>query len=660
MRTSLRKLRVLGGGGVGAGGAGSHHSSKHRRGFFEDRKDALSFNQFDELDHACQDLEDMKDCYDNLLSAAAATTNSAYEFSESLRELGACLLEKTALSDDEDSGKVLLMLGKVQYELQRLLDIYRSHITRTITVPSQSLLNELRTVEEMKYQCDEKRTTYEYMICKQKEKNRSKSGKGENFSMQQLQDAHEQFDEEVTLFMFRLKSLKQGQSRSLLTQAARHHAAQLRFFKKALKSLEGVEPHVEYVTEQQHIDYPFDGLDDEDDDDMDDDSYDTNDDGELSFDYAQSHTEGAASPIQQSMELDQADLTFPATSMAESPKVVLERNTGEKNLFLGGGTQSAPLLADRKSEPIEKPIPVRQFSTRKLQTYVLPTPVGNSKNSSSSTSINRSPTLRQSSLNWQNQKLWHSTPLEPKRQGKSPADVKHSRNPGLGSSIIFKETNQPVSSPLPPPLKEEFPFSKHDPFGGSSYKKMRRQSLSGPLSNKKQPFHQVQEKSPILYSGSTFRNLISMSQPFSSPPKVSPASSPPLTSPKISELHELPRPPANSGYASSRTAGLVGYSAPLVSRAMDRDISGKHEGDLPTIASPLPIPPLGVSRSLSIPASASRGMELLVPKLLDMPQNSETSGEVFSPPLTPITLPRIRLPINPGVTQPVSPLAGTN
>lgn len=27
------------------------------------------------------------------------------EFSESLRELGACLLEKNALNDDEDSGK---------------------------------------------------------------------------------------------------------------------------------------------------------------------------------------------------------------------------------------------------------------------------------------------------------------------------------------------------------------------------------------------------------------------------------------------------------------------------------------------------------------------------------------------------------------------------
>jgi hypothetical protein len=28
------------------------------------------------------------------------------EYSESLREMGACLLEKTALNDDEESGKV--------------------------------------------------------------------------------------------------------------------------------------------------------------------------------------------------------------------------------------------------------------------------------------------------------------------------------------------------------------------------------------------------------------------------------------------------------------------------------------------------------------------------------------------------------------------------
>lgn len=67
------------------------------------------------------------------------------------------------------------------------------------------------------------------MMAQQREKGRSKSGKSETFTAQQLQAAQEEYDEEATLCVFRLKSLKQGQSRSLLTQAARHHAAQVFF-----------------------------------------------------------------------------------------------------------------------------------------------------------------------------------------------------------------------------------------------------------------------------------------------------------------------------------------------------------------------------------------------------------------------------------------------
>lgn len=40
---------------------------------------------------------------------------------------------------------------------------------------------------------------------------------------------------------------------------------QLNFFRKGLKSLEAVEPHVRLVTEQQHIEYEFSGLEDDDD-----------------------------------------------------------------------------------------------------------------------------------------------------------------------------------------------------------------------------------------------------------------------------------------------------------------------------------------------------------------------------------------------------------
>lgn len=73
------------------------------------------------------------------------------------------------------------------------------------------------------------REVYEYLMAQHKEKGRSKSSKGENFTLQQLQTARDEYDAEATLCIFRLKSLKQGQHRSLLTQAARHHAAQVFF-----------------------------------------------------------------------------------------------------------------------------------------------------------------------------------------------------------------------------------------------------------------------------------------------------------------------------------------------------------------------------------------------------------------------------------------------
>ena len=74
------------------------------------------------------------------------------------------------------------------------------------------------------------------MVTQQKEKGKPKGGKSESFTSQELRAAHDAYDEEATLCVFRLKSLKQGQSRSLLTQAARHHAAQV-FFLGFLKVL---------------------------------------------------------------------------------------------------------------------------------------------------------------------------------------------------------------------------------------------------------------------------------------------------------------------------------------------------------------------------------------------------------------------------------------
>ncbi|XP_010549299.1 PREDICTED: uncharacterized protein At2g33490-like isoform X2 [Tarenaya hassleriana] len=615
MKTSLRRLR----GAV-------HH--KHQA---KDRRDLRALTQKDELAQASQEMQDMRDCYDGLLSAAAATANSAYEFSESLQELGSCLLEKTALNDDEESGRVLLMLGKVQFELQKLVDNYRSHIFQTITSPSESLLNELRIVEEMKRLCDEKRNVYEHMLMKTREKERSRSGKGETFSMNQLQEAQEEYDNEATLFFFRLKSLKQGQTRSLLTQAARHHAAQLCFFKKALKSLEEVEPHVKMVTESQHIAYHFSGLYDEDEDDEienndDDDGSEAQDDGELSFDYRvnDNNQEDAVSAKHFSSELGQSDITFPQVAASDTPKENVEANYRISNSLMAeirAVSQSAPLLAENRTPlPAEKLLQMRSSFTRKFNTYVLPTPSETRSPASPAPGNTVSHPLKMNTDPRMFRNIWCSSPLEAMANLHGSEKVSRSVT---SKGQVLRESNKNTSSRLPPPLADGLSYSRHRQQLTSDTKRLKRQSFSGPITSK--PL----SSPPQLYSGPIVRN------PISKPPSTSPKISSPtfLSSPKISELHELPRPPDRSMFRSSRA---LGHSAPLVPQ--DRLLStARNKPLVSNSASPLPQPP-PITRSFSIPTNS------LKVAALDMSKASTTEdtekigavGGTVSPPLTPV------------------------
>ncbi|KAJ4847006.1 hypothetical protein Tsubulata_022765 [Turnera subulata] len=635
MKTSLKKLR----------GFALHH---HRHGGVDHRdlRDLRSLAQLDELAQASQDMEDMRDCYDTLLSAAAATANSAYEFSESLREMGACLLQKTALHDDEESSRVLLMLGKVQFELQKLIDSYRSHIFQTITSPSESLLNELRIVEEMKQQCDEKRVIYENMLMAQKTKGRGKSGKGESFSTQQIQAAHDEYDEEATLFVFRLKSLKQGQSRSLLTQATRHHAAQLCFFRKALKCLEAVEPEVKLITEAQHIDYQFRGLEDDDrddgDDDGDDDSEDAHD-GELSFDYGQTDHDQEVSTSGNLMELDQVDVTFPqvATSGASKENVDISyRHSFSFKRDVRTSSQSAPLFPASKNDPSDKLTLMRTSLSRKFSTYVLPTPV-NAKSANITESGRLAPPSLKSSLSVDKQNLRHSFPPEPKKSENRSGDEKFNKFNVASSESVLRESNSNmVSTRLPPPLADGFLSSQPETWTASDPKKVKRYAFSGPIPRNPWPTNPIAVKPPHLKSGPLLQTPVS---PKASPkvsPRVSPrASRSPsptfVSSPKISELHELPRPPVASASRSSRPLGLVGHSAPLMPKGNMHPAVSKPL--VPNTASPLPTPSQVVTRSFSIPSRALRGIPLNVPKQVEASHIAQIE-EVSSPPLTPIAV----------------------
>ncbi|KAA8548268.1 hypothetical protein F0562_004471 [Nyssa sinensis] len=600
----------------------------------------------DELALASQDMQDMRNCYDSLLSTAAATANSAYEFSESLRDMGTCLLEKTALNNDEESGRALSLLGQVQFELQKLVDSYRSNVILTITTPSESLLNELRTVEEMKRQCDEKRNVYEYMIALQQEKGRLRSGKGESFTQQQLQAASDEYNEAATLCGFRLKSLKQGQCRSLLTQAARHHAAQLSFFRKGLKSLEAVDPYIRLFTEKQHIDYQLGGLDDGEwgkDEVVN--SYETNDQGDLSSHYRQ-YKQGpdAVSGSRNSMELDRVDLSFTQASTMENAEVNPDKNQGEQVFSREPrpGSHSAPIFADKKFDPAERFREMQSSPAQKFHSYMLPTPV-DVKSSNPSRTSSQFPHSKPTSLSGCTQNLWHSSPLEPEKHMKDFTDDNPSVPTVPKEQSILKESNNNPSIHLTPPLAEELSVPQCSTHNVYDTKKMKRQAFSGPLTSKPWSAKPVLSASepitstelPQLVSGLLCR--VPIPHPSSSP-KVSPTASPPLVSPPgLSELHELPRPPGSLASKPANSSGLIGHSAPLVFRNQEFSPTNKSASVAPNMASPLPPPPFTVPRSFSIPSSNQRAMALHVSKLLETPQVPDKT-EGASPPLTPISL----------------------
>ncbi|PKA64348.1 Uncharacterized protein AXF42_Ash009570 [Apostasia shenzhenica] len=616
MRSSLRKLR----------GLGLHHRSEAK-----ERREQLPAAKLDEPVQAAQDMQDMRSCYDGLLSAAAATANSAYEFSEALHEMGTCLLEKTAQSDDENIGQVLLMLGKAQFGLQKLVDNYRAHIIQTITTPSECLLRELQIVEDMKQQCEAKRDLYKFMLTAPRAKGRSRNT-GETFTHQQLLAAREDYEEEANLFVFRLKSLKQGQSRSLLTQAARHHAAQLNFFRKGLKSLELIEPHVKDISEQQHIDYHFNELEDDDTDGNDDGclSCDSSDDGELSFDYAlNEHAEDALSVHHNSMEIDQVDDITIRAAPFDISQDNLHKTHVEllyRNQISNLGSQSAPILADGNFNMPDNTKEALPSSKRKFYSYVLPTPMDVKNAASTTTNLPFSFGQPATSVVLPTQ-LWHSSPLEPR-------NLMDFRQNGIQSATENQkqQTTLEYSNISSNPIKTSAPSQNFTTFSSPDSQRFKRYAFSGPITGKSwsgKPFltsHGI----PKIEDPAVFSKFSHTSVPI----KVSSSTSPPTSSaPRISELHELPRPPIPSAQSVAPSSS-VGHSAPLVSRGQESRMPTKPFSVASKTASPLPAPPT-VLRSFSIPYRGQRTPLGTLNKLLEAPQVSE---EVDSPPLTPLSL----------------------
>ncbi|KAK1423227.1 hypothetical protein QVD17_18524 [Tagetes erecta] len=540
----------------------------------KEMRDHQSSAHLDELAQASKDMQEMRNCYDGLLSAAAATANSIYEFSESLNEMGNCLMGKTAAAADAESGNALSTLGNLQLELQKIADIYRSHVVVTITNPADSLLSELLKVEEMKLQCDEKREVYDHMMAQHREKGKVKNGKVESSVAQKLQEAQDEYDEVARLCVFRVKSLKEGQWRSLLTQAARHHAAQLNFFRKGLKAVESVEPFIRNVAQKHRIDCQLSGLYDcgsQEGEPMS--GYGSADDGELSFDYKQKKhglDDDGTSP--NPMELDQVDVPYFQASNVEDLET--NQNKHKREQLFGKQTRvssySAPLYPDKSNAPrkLKETQP-----TPKFYSYVLPPPNVDTRNPISK------PTMSVS----------HSTPFQNPQHDTTPTPALTSK---VQSTVKVGNIGKPTIQ-LPTPSTGRFSFSQQDNYYRNDGSKAdRRQSYSGPLP----PSRQFSFKLASNNSGPI--TSTELPHPPSRTPVSQPNSalSPSLSSPKISELHELPRPPSSHLSFSKPvpiSGGFSRHSAPLLLKNQEISPPNKR-AMLTSTCSPLPLPPSAV------------------------------------------------------------------
>ncbi|KAI7737663.1 hypothetical protein M8C21_003967 [Ambrosia artemisiifolia] len=552
-----------------------------------DMKDHQASAHVDELNQASKDIQDMRNCYDGLLLAAGATANSIYEFSESLNEMGNCLLRKTPAASDAENGNVLSTLGNLQLELQKIADTYRSYVVVTITNPTDSLLSELLKVEEIKLQCHEKREVYDHMMAQQREKGKLKNGKVESSVAQRLKEAQDEYDEMARLCVFRVKSLKDGQWRSLLTQAARHHIAQLNFFRKGLKAIEAVEPFIRNVAEKHHIDCQLRGLYDrgsQEGEPMN--GHESTNDGELSFDYKQKKQglddDDGTSP--NPMELDQVDVPYFQASNLEDSEMNQNRHKGEQ-LFgrqTRGSSYSAPLYPE-KSKVSEKH--KENQPSPKSYSYVLPPPVVDTRNPISKPAASVS----------------HSTPFQNvQHDSTSTAALASKPKSTIKTGNIITPSIQ-----LPSPITStgRSSFSQQDSYYRTDSSKIdKRQSYSGPLPPSKQFSFKFASNSSGPITSTELPQPPSRS-PVSQPNLSTSPSPPSLSSPKISELHELPRPPPSSLAFSKPVAisgGFSRHSAPLLSK--NQEISPPNKRAMltsSTCASPLPLPPSVVKFSSS-------------------------------------------------------------
>lgn len=545
----------------------------------------------EDVTQGMQDVEDMRSQYEGLLTNAHMISGAAYDFSRSVQDMASYMMETFGQFIDGEISNVFSMLAKVQFEISKFLDLFAAHVSQTIITPTEMMMGELQQVQAMKEQYDEKRQVLN-LTQKDTQKQKPRSGKTENMS--QLLLAKEEFKESSQILSFRLQSLKQGQSRSLITQAARYHSAQMHLFSKGLASITAMEPVMRQLALEKTIDRIL-----------------SEGDMDNNISLHDVHGEGDASKNGAETE----SLTSSPTTLLD-PQIdtteMLEVDMGSRKI--DPSSKSAPLSSSVYYQR-EAPSRTQELAHTKVSMYALPSPSNASAGLTPQMTGHEVESTKPSSGD-------SNTAHDAKRLlflGR-PIDDSTSQ-----SSQVSKGHGMPTEQNTKQHKKDERLITFNEVTNDGDLNKTpkigRSYSHSGPItnkrllsSNKRQNINTSsisnhnEQNDPLYKSGPVSRSPMPA---FISPPLVSP--------PQISELHKLPLPP------SPKSASLVAHSAPLGKKA--QEAPPPKSG--PT--SPLPPPPPGLgARSLSIPAVRSKS---------EQESTNDTQHGFPSPPLKPLMLP---------------------
>lgn len=581
-----------------------------------------------------EDVENMRAQYEGLLTNAQIISGATYDYSRSLQDMAWYMVDTFGQINDGEIGNIFSMLGKVQFEISKLLDQFAAHVSQTIMTPTEMIISELQQVEVMKEQYDEKRQVFNII---QKEKPKGKPKKGDRLE-HDFELAEKEFKEQANFLSFRLESLKQGRSRSLVTQAARYHSAQMQLFRKCLASINAVEPVMKQLALEKNIDRTL-----------------AEEDLGIHGNMFEMKMDGDVLENEEESESVASSPNFPQEIQMDS----LEVSEGAKNLVKRheGSSKSAPMsplqyfqhagFQNKQEGSFE------QLTHKEVSKYALPSPSGTNGKwtaEAHTTTQGFSPHLLPVKNDFHQGEDGDGHKLD---LGGHHGSNNTRRPLFLGDNRAgFFNAQLPLTS-VEPKMSMKWNTSHQRMASvdgrvamfpdlannGDLAKDGKRYSQSGPLTAKPFPCSKrapvindnfvpvyAHQSPPLFKSGPMSRSPIAANACPIIPCSVSP---PLMSPPRISELHKLPTPPAGSS-TPPKSANLIAHSAPLGRKV--QEVPATSSG----LMSPLPRPPPGsVTRSFSIPSSANHAQTLKQGKSI----HSQTlEGDFsFSPP-KPIAL----------------------